>query len=234
MRVREMVLLGQEDGPTLIEQRFPQYRSWKFLAPTCTEEVVIGMDGTRAPGRPGDPAGGAGPAAVPVAARRARAQARQGRRADQFDRAAGHLPAVAASADDLADLIESPPAAHRPASRAGQSRGRPADERCQAPGDALLSDGRPYSGAKIRRSWRDRVPLLYTIGQYTVGARRTAGPAADRRRRGAHARYRRGGAGRQPSLRGGRVPHGLGRAPAHRVLGQVGLLQRHRACAAGR
>ncbi|HEX6870588.1 MAG TPA: hypothetical protein VF163_05770 [Micromonosporaceae bacterium] len=46
MRVREMILLGQEDGPTLIEERFPQYRAWKFLAPTCTEEVVVGMEGT--------------------------------------------------------------------------------------------------------------------------------------------------------------------------------------------
>lgn len=46
VQVREMVLLGQEDGPTLIEQRFPEYRAWKFLAPTCTEEVVIGMNGT--------------------------------------------------------------------------------------------------------------------------------------------------------------------------------------------
>ena len=48
MQVREMLLLGQEDGPTLIEQRFPEYRAWKFLAPTCTEEVVIGMNGTAA------------------------------------------------------------------------------------------------------------------------------------------------------------------------------------------
>jgi hypothetical protein len=46
MRVREMLLLGQEDGPTLIDQRFPQFRAWKFLAPTCTEEVIIGMEGT--------------------------------------------------------------------------------------------------------------------------------------------------------------------------------------------
>jgi len=46
MRVREMILLGQEDGPSLIDHRFPQYRAWKFLAPTCTEEVVIGMEGT--------------------------------------------------------------------------------------------------------------------------------------------------------------------------------------------
>jgi hypothetical protein len=46
MRVREMLLLGQEDGPGLIEQRFPQYRAWKFLAPTCTEEVIVGMEGT--------------------------------------------------------------------------------------------------------------------------------------------------------------------------------------------
>lgn len=48
MRVREMILLGQEDGPSLIDHRFPQYRAWRFLAPTCTEEVVIGMDGTAA------------------------------------------------------------------------------------------------------------------------------------------------------------------------------------------
>jgi len=46
MRVREMLLLGQEDGPALIEQRFPQFRAWKVLAPTCTEEVVVGMEGT--------------------------------------------------------------------------------------------------------------------------------------------------------------------------------------------
>jgi hypothetical protein len=46
MRVREMVLLGQDDGPSLIDQRFPQYKAWKVLAPTCTEEVVIGTEGT--------------------------------------------------------------------------------------------------------------------------------------------------------------------------------------------
>ena len=46
MRVREMLLLGQEDGPALIEQRFPQYRAWKFLAPRGIEEVVIGIEGT--------------------------------------------------------------------------------------------------------------------------------------------------------------------------------------------
>ena len=46
MRVREMLLLGQEDGPSLIEHRFPEYRAWRFLAPTCTDEVVIGMEGT--------------------------------------------------------------------------------------------------------------------------------------------------------------------------------------------
>ncbi|MGE5826743.1 MAG: hypothetical protein ACM30G_00050 [Micromonosporaceae bacterium] len=46
MRVREMLLLGQEDGPSLIEHRFPEYRAWRFLAPTCTDEVVIGLEGT--------------------------------------------------------------------------------------------------------------------------------------------------------------------------------------------
>jgi hypothetical protein len=46
LRVREMILLGHQDGPSLVEQRFPEYRTWRFLAPTCTDEVVIGMDGT--------------------------------------------------------------------------------------------------------------------------------------------------------------------------------------------
>lgn len=46
MRVREMVLLGQEDGTTLIDQRFPQFRAWKVLAPTCTDEVIVGAEGT--------------------------------------------------------------------------------------------------------------------------------------------------------------------------------------------
>jgi hypothetical protein len=46
MRVREMVLLGQEDGPSLIDQRFPQFKPWKILAPTCTDEVIIGIEGT--------------------------------------------------------------------------------------------------------------------------------------------------------------------------------------------
>jgi hypothetical protein len=46
MRVREMLLIGQEDGPTLIDQRFPQFKAWKVLAPTCTEEVVIGGEGS--------------------------------------------------------------------------------------------------------------------------------------------------------------------------------------------
>ena len=46
MRVREMLLIAQEDGPTLIDQRFPQFKAWKLLAPTCTEEVVIGAEGT--------------------------------------------------------------------------------------------------------------------------------------------------------------------------------------------
>jgi hypothetical protein len=46
MRVREMLLLGHSDGLSLVEQRFPEYRAWRFLAPTCTDEVVIGMDGS--------------------------------------------------------------------------------------------------------------------------------------------------------------------------------------------
>ncbi len=46
MRVREILLIGQEDGSTLIDLRFPQFKAWKVLAPTCTEEVVIGGEGT--------------------------------------------------------------------------------------------------------------------------------------------------------------------------------------------
>jgi hypothetical protein len=46
MWVREMVLLGQEDGPSLIDQRFPQFKPWKTLAPTCTDEVIIGIEGS--------------------------------------------------------------------------------------------------------------------------------------------------------------------------------------------
>ena len=38
--------MGVDRALDLIEQRFPQYRSWKFLAPTCTEEVIVGMEGT--------------------------------------------------------------------------------------------------------------------------------------------------------------------------------------------
>jgi hypothetical protein len=45
MRVREMILLSQEDGPTLIDARFPQFKAWKVLAPTCTDEVMIGTEG---------------------------------------------------------------------------------------------------------------------------------------------------------------------------------------------
>jgi hypothetical protein len=46
LRVKEMILLGHQDGLSLVDQRFPEYRPWRFLAPTCTDEVIIGMDGT--------------------------------------------------------------------------------------------------------------------------------------------------------------------------------------------
>ncbi len=94
MRVREMLLLGQEDGPSLIDQRFPQYRSWKFLAPTCTEEVIVGMEGSAPRADLEVQARPARPADVPVAAGRATTQAGQGWRADQFAGAARDLPAL--------------------------------------------------------------------------------------------------------------------------------------------
>ena len=95
MRVREMILLSQEDGPTLINERFPQFRAWKVLAPTCTDEVIIGIEGTGAPGRSGAAGGGPDPAELPLAARGAVAAPRRGRSAEPFGRPAGHLPTVA-------------------------------------------------------------------------------------------------------------------------------------------
>ena len=92
MRVREMVLLGQEDGPTLIDQRFPQFKAWRFLAPDLHRGGRHRDGGHRAPGRPRGAARHARAAHVPVPAAGAAPQARQGRRADQLDRSAGHLP----------------------------------------------------------------------------------------------------------------------------------------------
>jgi hypothetical protein len=45
MRVREIDLIG--DDQQRLDQYFARYVGWKFLAPTCTSEVVIGAEGTR-------------------------------------------------------------------------------------------------------------------------------------------------------------------------------------------
>jgi hypothetical protein len=46
MRVQEIVPVGGSDqGP--LEEYFARYLRWRFLAPTCTSEVVIGTEGTR-------------------------------------------------------------------------------------------------------------------------------------------------------------------------------------------
>ncbi len=44
MRVREIVPVG--DDQALLEEYFARYGAWRFLAPTCTTEVVIGSEGT--------------------------------------------------------------------------------------------------------------------------------------------------------------------------------------------
>jgi hypothetical protein len=44
IRVREIVPVGQDNG--LLEEYLARYRAWRFLAPTCTTEVVIGSEGT--------------------------------------------------------------------------------------------------------------------------------------------------------------------------------------------
>jgi len=111
MRVREILLLGQEDGPTLIDQRFPQYKSWKVLAPTCTEEVVVGVEGTTLR---------ADVVLPPEVLERLTFRSQRGERPlrhvrnGELTRSVG-LHGIyrlsAGSAADLAELIESPPAA---------------------------------------------------------------------------------------------------------------------------
>ena len=136
MRVREMLLLGQEDGPTLIEERFPQYRAWKFLAPTCTDEVLIGMDGSAARTDLAVPADLLG---------RLRFRSQRGERALRHIKEGeltssiglqGIYRLTEASAAELAGLIESPPPS------AGPRIPRPAkgsDRRAvPAPEDALF------------------------------------------------------------------------------------------------
>ena len=109
MRVREMLLLGQEDGSTLIDQRFPQFRAWKLLAPTCTEEVVIGNEGTTL--RPDLPL-------PPDMLMRLTFRSQRGERPLKYVRDGelarsvglhGIYRLAASSAEDLSRLIESPP-----------------------------------------------------------------------------------------------------------------------------
>jgi hypothetical protein len=111
MRVREMLLIAQEDGPTLIDQRFPQFKAWKILAPTCTEEVVVGAEGTTLR---------ADVVVPPEVLERLTFRSQRGERVLRYVRdgeltrsvgLAGIYRLSPASAADLASLIESPPAA---------------------------------------------------------------------------------------------------------------------------
>lgn len=45
MRVQEIIPVGDSDQRSLGEY-LPPYSAWRFLAPTCTTEVVIGAEGT--------------------------------------------------------------------------------------------------------------------------------------------------------------------------------------------
>jgi hypothetical protein len=132
MRVREMVLLGQEDGPTLIDQRFPQFKPWKILAPTCTDEVMIGFEGSvpRADLEI--------PAEVLV---RLTFRSQRGERPLKYVKNGELTRSIGlhgiyrlsqTSATDLANLMDSPPAATPRIPRPGY------DRRVPAPGDALF------------------------------------------------------------------------------------------------
>jgi hypothetical protein len=46
MRVQEIITVGDSDQ-RLLDEYFARYSGWRFLAPTCTTEVVIGAEGTR-------------------------------------------------------------------------------------------------------------------------------------------------------------------------------------------
>lgn len=133
MRVREMVLLGQEDGPTLIDQRFPQFKAWKILAPTCTDEVIVGIEGSvpRADLEI--------PAEILV---RLSFRSQRGERPLKYVKNGELTRSIGlygiyrlsqASAADLAETMESPPAATQRIPRPGSDR-RP----MPAPGDALF------------------------------------------------------------------------------------------------
>jgi hypothetical protein len=46
MRVQEIVAVDGSDQ-RLLDEYFARYSGWRFLAPSCTTEVVIGAEGTR-------------------------------------------------------------------------------------------------------------------------------------------------------------------------------------------
>jgi hypothetical protein len=133
MRVREMVLLSQDDGPTLIDQRFPQFKAWKILAPTCTEEVIIGMEGTTLRADLEVP---------PDMLERLRFRSQRGERSLKHVRDGeltrsiglqGIYRLADGSADDLSALVESPPPATPRIPRLPNSR-----RAVTAPEDALF------------------------------------------------------------------------------------------------
>ena len=106
-----MLLIAQEDGPTLIDQRFPQFKAWKLLAPTCTEEVVVGAEGTTLR---------ADLAIPPDMLGRLTFRSQRGERPLKYVRDGELTRSVglhgiyrlsAGSAEDLAQLIDSPPSA---------------------------------------------------------------------------------------------------------------------------
>lgn len=46
MRVQEIAPADGDDQQPLLEEDFTRHGVWRFLAPTCTTEVVIGSEGT--------------------------------------------------------------------------------------------------------------------------------------------------------------------------------------------
>jgi hypothetical protein len=46
MRVQEIALFDGDDQQSRLDHYFAHYAEWRFLAPTCTSEVVIGSEGT--------------------------------------------------------------------------------------------------------------------------------------------------------------------------------------------
>ena len=46
MRVHEIIPVGEAGQPP-VAAYFSRYAGWRFLAPACTNEVVVGADGTR-------------------------------------------------------------------------------------------------------------------------------------------------------------------------------------------